>query len=174
MSVPTITNEELRDSIDQSLSGVFQTMIEFDCQAGSFEDLPATKQKVPDLGETAMDAAYVGSVGFVGAANGVVYLYLKNRFLEKAAAKITGLGGEDLDSEIIMDVCGELTNMFGGSFKTCLLKLGYDSTLTIPTVLSGEELFVSTINVKRHLRVNFKSNGDEVVADLVLADGASA
>ena len=86
---------------------------------------------------------YVGSVGFVGDINGVVYLYINQSVMRKAAARITG--DDENGEEMISDVCGEIANMLGGGFKNSLADMGQGSMLTIPTVLNGCELYVSSI-----------------------------
>lgn len=170
MSLPDIADQELNRIIANSLNSVFQTMLSFDCNFDGAGDFSGMKAPVPDLGGEEMNMIYVGSVGFVGSIRGVVYLYVKASFAETIAGKITGMDAEDLDYEIVADVCGELTNMFGGAFKNTLADMGYNSKLTIPTVLSGDELYISTLGVVKHLRHNFKSQSNELVADLVLAE----
>ncbi|MDQ8205351.1 chemotaxis protein CheX [Pelagicoccus sp. SDUM812003] len=170
MSLPDIPDEELDQMISQSLESVFKTMLGFGLEYRSSKDFSGVKAPVPDLGGEEMSMVYVGSVGFVGKVHGVVYLYMKSKFVERSAAKITGLDKDGLDYEITSDVCGELTNVFAGSFKNGLADRGYSSVLTIPTVLSGDELYISTMGVVKHHRLNFFADGDEVVADLVLAD----
>ena len=174
MSLFDIPQDELQDTFSRSLSEVFNTMLDFSCEPTGCMDYSGQKPPVPELGLGDASLVYVGSVGFVGKMNGMVYLYMKSEFAEHAAQKITGLEAEDMDYEIISDVCGELTNMFGGTFKNTLADMGYESTLTIPTVLSGDELFISTIGVKKHIRLDFLANQDAVTADLVLAEPSVA
>lgn len=170
MSLPDIPDEELKELTSNALSSVFETMLESGVTLKSSADLSGMKAPFPDLGGEEMNMIFVGSVGFVGTVNGIIYLYMKSRFAEAAAKKITGLDGEDLDFEIISDVCGELTNVFAGGFKNALADREYNSALTIPTVLSGDELYISTLGVVKHLRHNFEAGGDEIVTDLVLAE----
>jgi CheY-specific phosphatase CheX len=40
-----------------------------------------------------------------------------NRFAFHAAKKVTGIEDAELDEYTVRDVCGELTNMFAGTFK---------------------------------------------------------
>ncbi len=174
MSIPNISNEDLNNAISQALGDVFQTMLSFDCEHVGGSELDKDNTAAPDLGGQEMDTIFVGSVGFVGSINGVVYLYMKSHFAKQAASQITGLDDDSIDFEMIADVCGELTNMFGGGFKNRLADMEYESVLTIPTVLSGDEMFISTLGVAKHLRLDFLSKGDEVVADLVLAEPAAS
>ena len=110
---------------------------------------------------------YVGSVGFVGDINGVVYLYINQSVMRKAAARITG--DDENGEEMISDVCGEIANMLGGGFKNSLADMGQGSMLTIPTVLNGCELYVSSIGVSRYLRFRYTLFEEPVVVDLAMA-----
>lgn len=168
--IAQLPNEELLSTVSKSLNSVFDTMLSLTLKLEGTEDFSGIKPKAPDMGQDGLISIFVGSVGFVGGANGVMYLYLKEAFAELAAAKITGMESDELDHEITSDVCGELTNMFAGSFKNLMADIGYDSTLTIPTVLSGDELYISSLGVQKHLRQSFTAGGFEIVADLVLAE----
>ncbi|MDQ8185554.1 chemotaxis protein CheX [Pelagicoccus sp. SDUM812002] len=170
MSLPDISDKELNKLTHNALSSVFETMLGSDVHFKSAADYSGQKAPFPDLGGAEKNMIFVGSVGFVGSVNGVIYLYMKSNFAESAAQSITGLDDEDVDFEIVSDVCGEMTNVFAGGFKNTLADLGYNSVLTIPTVLSGDELYISTLGVVKHLRHNFVSRGEEIVADLVLAE----
>ena len=174
MSLPDIPDSQLNSAIAGSLETVFQTMLRMECEICGVDDVSVGKVPVPDLGGEEMAMVYVGSVGFVGSVHGIVYLYMKSSFAEQAAERMTSIEEDDLDHDMVTDVCGELTNMFGGAFKNKLADFGYPSTLTIPTVLSGDELYISTLGVVRHIRHNFKSGGNEIVADLVLAEPVAA
>lgn len=168
--IAQLPNEELLNTVSSSLRSVFNTMLSYDLKLASVEDFSGTKPRAPKMGEDEMVSVFVGSVGFVGEANGVMYLYLKESLARNAAKHITGLSEEELDHDIVTDVCGELTNMFAGSFKNLMADIGYQSTLTIPTVLSGDELYISSLGVEKHLRQTFSTQGCEIIADLVLAE----
>ncbi|MBC2605283.1 chemotaxis protein CheX [Pelagicoccus albus] len=170
MSLPDISDDQLTTLTSNAISSVFETMLGSEVAFQKSCDYSGMKAPFPDLGGEEKKMIFVGSVGFVGNVNGLVYLYMKSCFAERAAGKITGLEGDELDFEIVSDVCGELTNVFAGGFKNALADMGYNSVLTIPTVLSGDELYISTLGVVKHLRHNYLSNGEEIVADLVLAE----
>lgn len=170
MSLPNIPDQELNQLTSNALSSVFETMLGNEVQFKGAADYSGQKAPFPDLGGAEKNMIFVGSVGFVGSVNGVIYLYMKSNFAEHAAQKITGLDEDEVDFEIVSDVCGEMTNVFAGGFKNALADLGYNSVLTIPTVLSGDELYISTLGVVKHLRHNFTSSGEEIVADLVMAE----
>ncbi len=170
MTVSDIPTDDLNEIVTQSLTSVFDTMLSYSCEYRAHEDVTGKSLESPGLGGQPLVTSHVGSVGLVGELNGVVYLYMKTPFVTKAAERITGLSGEDLGDDIVADVCGELTNVFGGGLKNALFDMGHNSMLTIPTVLSGDDLFLSTIGVRKHLRFDFTVDGEAVVADLVLAE----
>ncbi len=170
MSVPDISYEDLEANIASSLSNVFDTMLDEACQLQVAEDLSSSDVEMPRIADLDEASIYVGSVGFVGEINGVIYLYLSESLMRSIASKITELPVDQIESEIASDVCGELANMFGGGIKTGIAKLGHESSLTIPTVLSGHELFISTMGVARYIRGEFSLMSESIFADLALAD----
>ena len=93
-----------------------------------------------------------------------------NRFAYHAAKNITGLDDDELDEDTVRDVCGELTNMFAGTFKNCLADLGLPSTLTIPTVMQGKRMAISTAGTNDQFRFSFKVDEFPIFADLLLSD----
>ena len=166
MSLPEIPYNILEYEIGKSLTNVCETMIGERCVLLDSNDLSGVQIATPGLGTT----LYVGSVGFVGDKNGVVYLFFGSSLIERIAMKVTGRSAGEIDSEIVFDACGELANVFGGGFKNSLAKLGYHSILTIPTVLGGDELYISSSGVKQYIRTRFSLFNDEIVADLALAE----
>ena len=99
--------------------------------------------------------------------NSVLYLFASQSVMMKATARITEVN--EVGSEMISDVCGEIANMLGGGFKNSLADMGQPSMLTIPTVLNGCELYVSSIGVSRYLRFRYTLFEEPVVVDLAMA-----
>ena len=66
-----------------------------------------------------------GSVGFIGEANGVVYVYSKATFARTLASRMLRMAEAELEAnEMVDDVIGELTNMIVGSIKSRLCEAG--------------------------------------------------
>lgn len=170
MSLPEIPYEVLESKIAQSVFSVCETMIGEKCIFTGSEDLSKTQISTPNLGGREEGSLFVGSVGFVGEINGVVYLFFSPSLIEKIAARITGKTIESMSSDLVFDVCGELANVFGGGLKGSLEEFGQESKLTISTALSGDELFISTMGVKQYARTYFTLFEEKFVADLALAE----
>jgi chemotaxis protein CheX len=114
----------------------------------------------------------VGTVGFVGKINGLIYLYLPEALARRIAATMLGLEPADLgenDAETVNDAIGELTNMIVGTFKNQLCDRGFDCRLTIPSILRGShftiEPAVSTV-VRRIFQ--FETAGERFLSDLLI------
>ena len=111
VSIPV---ERIHDFLASSLTKVFETMAKADCKYlgnEAYEGKQAFSPKI-DPAKDQSTRIFASSVGFAGEVNGVCYLFMGDLFAKTAAHNITGLSMEDLDDEVVRDVCGELTNMF--------------------------------------------------------------
>ena len=103
-----------------------------------------------------------GSIGLSGRVHGVVYTAFSNSLGQMIAEKIfAGSAGE----QDVNDVVAELTNMFTGNLKSILCDRGYNCSLTIPSVVRGDEISISaksaTISVSNTFTV--EGNSDPLV-----------
>jgi chemotaxis protein CheX len=118
------------------------------------------------------DPLIVGSVGFTGEANGVVYLYMEAELAAQMAAKITGMDMVELSKgpggEIIKDVVGEMTNMIVGTFKNGICDLGFQCKVTLPTVLRGSQLKVESTASAQRWTFDFTVMDRPMIADLFI------
>jgi chemotaxis protein CheX len=120
------------------------------------------------------DPLIVGSVGFTGEANGMVYLYMEIDLAAQVAAGITGMTPAELlhgdNMEIVKDVVGEITNMTVGTFKNGICDLGFQCKVTLPTVLRGSQLQVETVASAQRWTFDFEVKGRPLVADLFIQE----
>ena len=84
-----------------------------------------------------------GAIGLSGKVNGIVYTAYSEGLSKHVAVKILGGSAGEQD---ILDVVAELTNMITGNLKSTLCDMGYNCTLSIPSVMRGEEISVSAKN----------------------------
>ncbi len=120
------------------------------------------------------DPLIVGSVGFTGEANGMVYLYMEMDLAAQIAAGITGMTAAEMltpdNAEIVKDVVGEITNMTVGTFKNGICDLGFQCKVTLPTVLRGSQLQVEAVTGSQRWTFDFETMGRPIVADLFLQE----
>ncbi|MCC5022740.1 MAG: chemotaxis protein CheX [Candidatus Synoicihabitans palmerolidicus] len=94
------------------------------------------------------DGEYVvGSVGFVGDINGIIYLRLPIAFANYATGKTLGMTSLEIaadEDDLLKEVIGELTHMTVGSFKNVLCDSGHPCMLTLPTIIRASQLGTGT------------------------------
>jgi chemotaxis protein CheX len=81
-----------------------------------------------------------GSIGLSGNVNGMVYTAFSYDLAKCVAEKILGGSASDQD---ISDVVAELTNMITGNLKSQLCDSGFNCSLSIPSVVRGDDIQVS-------------------------------
>ena len=134
MSTPESQAAAILGIVNQTVQQVFQTMVSLEAVHG------AGSTNAPRSTEfTGMS----GSVGMSGKVNGIVYTTFSEQTARHVAEKI--LGCEVGEAEVI-DAVGELTNVVSGNLKSRLCDLGFNCTLSIPSVVRGESIRVSAKN----------------------------
>ena len=141
------------------------------------------KEKVILMGSTTApipaadgNGAYViGSVGFVGDINGIVYLCLNEDFALFATERALGMDRSEIlceGYELIKDTVGELTNMTVGNFKNVLCDAGHSCMLTLPTIIRAQKLSTGSSGSSHRIVYHFECANHFLAADLqIRADG---
>jgi len=167
-------NEPLiREYITRAVSDVFKTML---------GRVPAFVGTTPQPNGSAAPVTpnhsqqlyVVGTVGFIGEVNGLIYLYLEEPFARLCTCQLLGMTEPELEEagdEVINDAIGELTNMTVGGFKNGLCDAGYPCKLTIPSILRGSNFSIEPISSATRHTFNFESGGHKLVADILLKAG---
>ncbi len=172
-AIQEISEQLIRTNISRAVCDVFKTMLNRDESgvtmhegvAASWPPLPPDGEAIPQV---------VGTVGFIGDANGLIYLYLPETFAQLVTCHLLGMDARELEEagdEVINDAIGELTNMTVGSFKSGLSDAGFPCKLTIPSILRGSNFCIEPIsNVQRYI-YSFESSGHRIVADILMKAG---
>ena len=151
---------QIEESILEAVPKVFQSMVSMDLTIE-----PAAILVDDPRGEI------IGSVGFTGKATGVVYLYAGMSFARKVTCSMLGLTESDLDEgDMVSDALGELSNMVTGHVKTRLCDAGWTCTLTIPSVVRGQQLSVKGASHSMSKMFGFRCGEDFFLAQLLLKE----
>jgi chemotaxis protein CheX len=110
----------------------------------------------------------VGSVGFTGEANGMVYVHMRETLAHALASRMLSVEESVLDHEMVNDVVGELSNMIVGSVKSQLCDAGTPCVLTIPTIVRGRNLNIEQVGSAQRRVLGFSCANDRLLLELLL------
>jgi chemotaxis protein CheX len=167
-AIADINETLVRSYINRAVSDVFKTML------GREPTFSTLEERVPDSELPPMEnhrPQVVGTVGFIGDVNGLIYLHLDLAFARICTCHLLGMTEAELDEagdDVINDAIGELTNMTVGSFKNGLCDSGYPCKLTIPSIVRGSNFIIEPISsASRHIYY-FDCDQHRVVADILI------
>jgi chemotaxis protein CheX len=167
-AIQEIPDTVFEETITRAVQEVFSTMLNQPAKP-----LPLAADQRNDAFE--LDHPHVvGTVGFIGAINGLIYLYLDVEFAEKCAASLLGVSTielAELGDEAVNDAIGELTNMTVGTFKNQLSDRGFACRLTIPSILRGSRFKIEPISSATRRLYRFDIAGNSITADLLMQPG---
>lgn len=166
------TSPKIRDLVIQSFTKVFETMARATCSFQDCETRSGKDSRSPELDPTkdGSDRMFTASVDFAGKLNGACYLFFSDPFAHHISSEITGISMDKLGVDAVRDVCGELANMFAGTFTSALTDLGQSTSLSVPTVELGNRLAIEASGVSSHMRYAFDVNDYRVHADVLWKD----
>jgi chemotaxis protein CheX len=120
------------------------------------------------------DGQIIGSVGFIGEATGIIYLYAGMGFARVITGRLLGISESEVDpGEMVTDAIGELSNMVVGYVKSRLCDGGLACTLTIPSVVRGQQLSVEgSAQVIRRV-IGFRNCRHHLLAEVLLKDSSA-
>jgi chemotaxis protein CheX len=158
----------IREYINRAVTDVFKTMVG---REPTFSPTPETVRGRALIVAEPQRPQVVGTVGFVGEINGLIYLHLDLAFARSCTCQLLGMSEAELDAagdEVINDAIGELTNMTVGSFKNGLCDAGHPCKLTIPSILRGTNFSIEPISsAVRHVYY-FDCAEHRVIADILM------
>jgi chemotaxis protein CheX len=134
-------------TLNRYVPEVMQTMVGVTAQPGTGND--NAPQPSTLVGVT-------GSIGLSGKVNGMVYTAFSYDLAQCVAEKILGGAASDQD---VSDVIAELTNMITGNLKSQLCDLGYNCSLSIPSVVKGDDIRVSAKTASVSVRNEYAIEG---------------
>lgn len=168
-----ITEALIREYINRAVKDVFKTMVG---REPTFSAEPYHVHGRALLVSEPHRPQVVGTVGFIGECNGLIYLHLDLAFAKVCTCHLLGMTEAELEAageEVINDAIGELTNMTVGSFKNGLCDAGYPCKLTIPSILRGTNFSIEPISsAVRHI-YHFDCAEHRVVADILMKNDES-
>jgi chemotaxis protein CheX len=158
----------IREYINRAVTDVFQTMVSLAPTIA--EQIESPNGRAVQVAESSRPQV-VGTVGFVGECNGLVYLHLDLALARDCTSRLLGMTEAELDEagdEVVNDAVGELTNMTVGGFKNALSDAGFPCKLTIPSILRGTNFSIEPIGSVARNVYYFACGAHRLVADVLM------
>jgi CheY-specific phosphatase CheX len=149
--------DEISGLIRDGVPAVFDTMLRLSAQPIPVGIFNPTAQEI-----------VVGSVGFIGDANGMIYIHMTEELAKTCASQMLGFPASDLDEEMVNDVVGELSNMVVGAAKSLLCDAGSPCHLTIPSIIRGNKVSVEPVSPDERRILYFGCGGDCVLVMILM------
>lgn len=166
-----ISDAIFRETMIRSVQAVVKTMLGLDAVfLSEHEARRTTTRSIRIDGEQV-----VGTAGFVGDINGLIYLYVGAELAQFATTHLLDIGRAELEAsgdEGVNDTIGELTNMTVGTFKNELCDRGFNCKLTIPSLLRGTNFTIEPVSTATRRIYYFKVGAHRIVADLLMKRAA--
>jgi chemotaxis protein CheX len=151
---------DLEELTRQSVREIFQNMLSMDVTAGPAEPLPEDPA-----------GQIIGSVGFIGDATGIIYLYAGITFARVITSQMLGIPEPEVENgDMVNDAIGELSNMVVGYVKSRLCDSGAPCTLTIPSVVRGQQLSVEGLPLFTRKVIGFRNGDYHLNAEVLLKE----
>lgn len=154
--------DSVSDQLNTGVGEVFNTMLGLEASSAPPTDLHASGEPL-----------VAGSVGFIGEANGVVYIHLTASFARTLAGRMLGLAENELDGDaMVNDAIGELANMVVGAVKSSLCDSGAPCVLTIPSIVRGQSFKVEVSPSFHHRLLGFSCGAHQLLVELLMKRSA--
>jgi chemotaxis protein CheX len=161
----------IRANITRALTDVLKVMLKAQVEPVEVRGIGPRGAVPPEIVAALAGPHVVGSVGFIGDINGLIYLYLPLQFARFATGHLLGLSELELahaDEGAVTDAVGEITNMTVGSFKNALCDAGFPCALTIPSIITGSAISVEPIGSAERCLYNFECSGHRILVAVLM------
>jgi chemotaxis protein CheX len=149
------------DGLDRLVSSAVSTVF------GTMLNLSVSEQ--PDSAALTHGEPHIaGSVVFVGAVSGIVFLYSTVKFARTVAGKMLRGDQQIASDEMVNDAFGEIANMVVGNLKSRLCDRGLPCALTIPSILRGSDLTIEPTSSSTRRVSTFRSGEGDLVVEVLI------
>jgi chemotaxis protein CheX len=171
-AIQEITETIIRENINRAVTEVFKTMLGREARLAATTTQGGDGVIAPFSNDPGSSIPQVvGTVGFIGDINGLIYLHFPEPFARACTCQMLGMSEAELEEagdETINDAIGEITNMTVGAFKNCLCDSGFPCKLTIPSILRGSNFCIEPISSTQRYAFSFAAADQKIVADILL------
>ena len=132
-----------------------------------FEMMAGVRLEVDPASDEEQRGEETAMVGMAGALCGMTTLRCSRKICSRLAALMLGGDGPSNQSTA-RDALGELCNMITGNFKGKINQLADQCMLSVPTVISGEDYFMSTNKPTEGVTIALQFEGERIWLSLIV------
>lgn len=142
-------DSKLSESVKNSTLSVFESMIGLKVESIGSEDAK----------EASQSSEVISLISFTGSHIGTLATFFSDTIALKIASAMLCMECETIDEDV-QDIIGEIANMVAGNVKTEMADTYGDLQLSIPMVITGKGLAISSS------AQNDKTNGEKTVSSV--------
>jgi CheY-specific phosphatase CheX len=131
------------------------------------------EQAALEPGESRLAGELIASIHIQGDLNGIVSMACTRKMADILTRNMLGIEDEKPAEGEIADCAGEIVNIVTGNIKSRALEQGVHFTLSIPSVVCGQEVVLSFPEDVRGVRVPFLVEDEEVVFSFFFKGGGT-
>lgn len=151
---------DIKTSVSESVIDVFDTMLSLEV-------------KISETGAETLDGnRLMGMVKFAGEVVGIVAIQMSYDFARLMTASMQGVESGDVEGdEEIKDLLAELSNIVGDKLKSTYTDSGLYCTLTTPSVTTGSDFTMQSLNMDKYEKQVFLSQEHPIIVEVVVKQG---
>lgn len=131
-----------------------------------FEMMAATRLELNPESSEEPRGEQTAMVGLAGSLCGMVTIRCSQSAATRFASLMLG-GASSSNASTIRDAMGELCNMIAGNFKAKVTNLADSCVLSVPTVITGDDYCMSTMDPSDGLTISLSFDGDPMWVSLI-------
>jgi CheY-specific phosphatase CheX len=158
-----ITAFDMKTSLAESVINLFDTMLSMKVELYETDS------------ETGLDGfRMTGSLSLAGDVMGTMAIQVSDVFARLMTAAMMGIESEEIESEEeVKDVIREVCNIVGGSLKSALDDLGLSSEISIPSITTGKDFVIETLNMERYEFFTFRYQDHKFFVEVCIKAAAN-
>ncbi|MCA9401969.1 MAG: chemotaxis protein CheX [Candidatus Omnitrophica bacterium] len=106
------------------------------------------------------------SIGFTGQVEGNITIRINKDAACKFVSKMLMMDIQDVNEDVV-DGCGELINLIAGGVKNRMTELGHSIGISLPTVIHGQYLKLSSSEANKKIQKYFNIDSFSMFVSLI-------
>lgn len=149
---------DIKTPIENSVIDLFNTMLSMEVETSD------------DNSQQSLDGQKIsGSLSLAGKLMGGLNIQVSENFARLMTAAMLGMEIEEIEGqEEINDVILEACNIIGGNLKSSLNDTGLPCVISTPSITSGNDFQIETLNMERYERFVFTHQENDIIVEVCM------